>query len=672
MKNPSRHWPRPSARAYVVLATVLVTVVVVLAGAGIVNGTPALTRQAVAQTTTTAAVNPLDPLTADEMNATFDVIEHSNKFPAGAYFPLVKLKDPPKSAVLAWSPGQPFARQSFANVYDPVGNHLYEAVVDLRTNKLVSWVPKPGAQPAVYLTEYTISDEVVRAYIPWQKAMERRGIKPDEVYLDNGWAPGDLPIPNATPGERLMRALSFYRGPLPNVYDRPIEGVVVTVDPDTRKVVDFVDTGIRPVNTTVSGNADTQRTGLKPLAIRQPDGPSFSINGREVVWQNWHFRVDFTMREGIVLHQVGYEQDGVVRPIIYRMSFDDIFVPYSIPDVNWAFRAALDVGEYNYAQYAKPLEKNVDVPENAVFIDEVLPSDTGSADGAYPAKHIGAIYEQDGGSLWERTDPTTYETDARLARELVVTATYVIGNYTYTLTYTFKMNGAIEVRVGSTGTTLNRGVRTPAEGEQYGANVEQNISAPAHQHFFNFRIDFDVDGVNNRLVEENTSSTPSSYGNAFVTQQTVLGAEQFRDVNPASNRRWVVQSTSKQNRFGEPTAYELVPGQTAIPYASPSFTALKRAPFAQHPFWVTRSNEGELYAAGDYPFQGKVGDGLTAYTSSPENVSGKDLVVWYTAGFTHVPEPEDYPVMTTEIVGFELLPSGFFDRNPALDAPEQR
>ena len=98
----------------------------------------------------------------------------------------------------------------------------------------------------------------------------------------------------------------------------------------------------------------------------------------------------------------------------------------------------------------------------------------------------------------------------------------------------------------------------------------------------------------------------------------------------------------------------------------------KRAPFAQHPFWVTRSNEGELYAAGDYPFQGKVGDGLTAYTSSPENVSGKDLVVWYTAGFTHVPEPEDYPVMTTEIVGFELLPSGFFDRNPALDAPEQR
>jgi primary-amine oxidase len=36
---------------------------------------------------------------------------------------------------------------------------------------------------------------------------------------------------------------------------------------------------------------------------------------------------------------------------------------------------------------------------------------------------------------------------------------------------------------------------------------------------------------------------------------------------------------------------------------------------------------------------------------------------------THVPTVEEYPVMTTDFLTFALRPLGFFDRNPALDAP---
>jgi len=46
------------------------------------------------------------------------------------------------------------------------------------------------------------------------------------------------------------------------------------------------------------------------------------------------------------------------------------------------------------------------------------------------------------------------------------------------------------------------------------------------------------------------------------------------------------------------------------------------------------------------------------------------VVVWYSTGFTHVPRPEDYPVMPTESIGFKISPSGFFANNPALDAPK--
>jgi primary-amine oxidase len=108
-----------------------------------------------------------------------------------------------------------------------------------------------------------------------------------------------------------------------------------------------------------------------------------------------------------------------------------------------------------------------------------------------------------------------------------------------------------------------------------------------------------------------------------------------------------------------------------VPYSSPTFPELLHAPFAQHPFWVTEFKAGELYPAGDYPFQGATGDGLTSYASPAQNVNGKDVVVWYTVALTHVPHVEDYPVMTTEAVHFHIEPDGFFNANPALDAPNQ-
>ena len=298
---------------------------------------------------------------------------------------------------------------------------------------------RPGLQPPVFATEYADVEALVRADPRWKKAMRDRGIDPDDVYLDSGWGVGDVTVPGVPAGTRLLRALSFFQGDLPNPYDRPIEGVVVTIDMNRLKVVEVIDSGIRPVNKTITGNAETTRTGLKPLRVNQPDGPSFTLNGNEVSWQGWRFRVGYSQREGLVLYQIGYEQDGAVRPIIHRIALDEIYVPYAIPDPNWSWRAALDIGEYNLGQLAKALKKNVDVPENAVFLDEVAPLDIESeGELSYDMPHAVAMYERDAGSLWDRTDPTTFEKDARFARELVLTAAYPNGNYTYTIEYVFR------------------------------------------------------------------------------------------------------------------------------------------------------------------------------------------------------------------------------------------
>jgi primary-amine oxidase len=247
--------------------------------------------------------------------------------------------------------------------------------------------------------------------------------------------------------------------------------------------------------------------------------------------------------------------------------------------------------------------------------------------------------------------------------------TYVIGNYTYSTRYIFRLDGGIDVRVSATGTTLNQGIRTLREGERHGTPLLPDVAAPIHQHFFNFRIDFDVDGTRNRVVEQNVVPATSPATNGFLVHTAPLPTEGARDADPATSRQWVVQSTTRRNIVGHRTGYAITDLQSTTAYSGASFPPLQHAPFAQHAVWVTRYRPGQMYAAGDYPNQGKIGEGLASYAAGKASVRGKDDVVWVTTSFTHLPDIEEYPVMTSEEVGFSLRPDGFFDRNPALDVP---
>lgn len=55
------------------------------------------------------------------------------------------------------------------------------------------------------------------------------------------------------------------------------------------------------------------------------------MDGNHVKWQKWSFRVGFNYREGLVLHQVGFEDQGRVRPIMHRLSIVEMSVPYAEP-----------------------------------------------------------------------------------------------------------------------------------------------------------------------------------------------------------------------------------------------------------------------------------------------------------------------------------------------------
>jgi primary-amine oxidase len=63
----------------------------------------------------------------------------------------------------------------------------------------------------------------------------------------------------------------------------------------------------------------------------------------------------------------------------------------------------------------------------------------------------------------------------------------------------------------------------------------------------------------------------------------------------------------------------------------------------QH-LWVTPFAEGELYPAGYYPLEPNP-VGIEQWTENNRSLVGKDLVLWHTMGVTHIPRPEDFPVM---------------------------
>jgi primary-amine oxidase len=103
--------------------------------------------------------------------------------------------------------------------------------------------------------------------------------------------------------------------------------------------------------------------------------------------------------------------------------------------------------------------------------------------------------------------------------------------------------------------------------------------------------------------------------------------------------------------------------------ADPASPLASRAGFAANHLWVTRYDPAHRYSAGDFVNQHPGGAGLPAYAAGDQDIDGADIVLWHTFGPTHVPRPEDWPVMPVARCGFTLKPTGFFDRNPTLDVP---
>ena len=620
-----------------------------------------------------APAHPLDPLSADEIETAVAVLRDAGDVDADTRLALIGLDEPEKRAVLAWQPGRPFTRKAFAVARRE--RTVYEAVVDLAARKVERWEAIPGVQTAISLDELKRAQEITAADPGWQAAMKKRGysdLSPDKLFCAPLSA-GYFADP-AEEGRRLVRVTCFDKGGTTNVWSRPIEGLLAVVDLDQKKVVRLIDAGV--VAVTRDRHDFGEASALpRPVASQSQGVRSFRLAGNEVRWKNWSFHYRLDRRAGLILSLLRYRDQGRDRLVLYRGSLAEIFVPYMDPDPRWSFRAFMDVGENDFGFMASLLQPSIDCPADAAFLDAVLADSQGKP---LVGKSVICLFEHDTGApLWRHADGANQTYGGKPAIELVLRTIESLGNYDYLIDWVLTESGVIRIDVGATGIDEVKGVAardmadaSAAQDTATGILVAPNLMAVNHDHFLSFRLDVDVDGMENTLVRQRLVPKrlegDAGRRSLWTVAEKPVTEEGPLPVEHGAAEVWRIVNPNLTNALGQQPGYEVRPGHSAISLLAADDFPQRRAAFSAAPLWVTAYDPKELYAAGMYPNQSKGGDGLPAYAARHRPVENADIVLWYTMGFHHLPRPEDWPVLPTMWHSVALVPYGFFDRNPSL------
>jgi primary-amine oxidase len=617
----------------------------------------------------------LATLTADEIGANRDILRAAGIASDDTHFSYVGLEEPDKRELFA---GRAPARQVRSFLIDMVTGVSHDVVTCPSEARVVRSheidVLTEGAVPVV-VREFSYVEEVVHRDERWVAAMARRGLTDLSTLRVNPLSAGVLA--DAETGRRIQRCFTFVqRTPDDLGWAHPVDGVVAIVDVVTGDVLDVIDYVDLPVpaedgNYHLASWRGPDRTGIRPIEISQPEGPSFTIDDDGVIsWLGWRLQVGFDQREGIVLHGVGIEDAGTLRPVLYRASIAEMVVPYGDPSPQRWFQNFFDGGEYLFGGYANSLELGCDCLGDITYLDATVAGNDGTA---HVIRQAICIHEEDAGVLWKHTDNWNGSSETRRNRRLVVSFFMTVGNYDYGFYWYFGLDGAIEFELKATGVVFTSAY--PGAGYPWATEVAPGLGAPHHQHLFSARLDTMIDGLDNAVDELEAVRVPRGAGNesgtGFTQSRTRLRreSEAQRVADRLTGRVWFVGSASQRNRLGAPTGWVLYPEGQPLLLADEQSDIHGRATFATKHLWVTPYAPDERYPAGDLVNLHPGGAGIPAWTAADRDIDGTDIVLWHTFGLTHFPRIEDWPVMPVDTAGFVLKPHGFFGANPSLDIP---
>jgi primary-amine oxidase len=617
------------------------------------------------------SAHPLDPLSAAEQELLVKAARAAWKLDHRHLVAMLQLHEPTKDFLNKYKAGDAFPRFGRITIWDQERAMVSEGVIST-SGEVQSYKDIPGAKAPVLAIESERAIEIARKDQRIIDALKNRGINSaDDVHMET-WPIGAKIPDYIDDGRRVIWTPMWHkRDKDGNFYAHPINGLHAIVDIDKFEVVGIEDDEQTPIPQTPGPYRESQQESLvhlKELSIHQPEGPSFTVNGWRIDWERWNFRVGFDQREGLVIHDVRFNDNGNERKIAHRLSIAELVIPYGDPSQGTYRKNAFDTGEYGLGNFTNSLTLGCDCLGEIVYLDVAVTDGDGKV---RDIKNAICMHEEDFGILWKHVDIDGHP-EVRRSRRFVLSSIVTINNYEYGYYWYFYQDGNIEFEAKLTGIVLTLG-DDPHAVHPSATEIEPGLFAPYHQHVFCARLDLDVDGPNNSVIEVDSFAHPmgpkNPHGGAFETSETVFKDEKSaqRLYDLMKSRYWKIVNPNKKNHMGKPVGYKLITGGNSYPLTLPESVLGKRAGFMYQHLWVTKNTEEERYPAGDYPFQHPGGDGLPRWTQANRSIENTDVVMWYVFGLNHIPRIEDWPVMPVERLGFTLKPMGFFKRTPAMD-----
>ncbi|ODN05606.1 Copper amine oxidase 1 [Orchesella cincta] len=650
--------------------------------------------------------HPLDPLTSSEIRLATFIIKAINGTSQWIY-KSITLKEPPKAELLqsflknddiSVGAAGKVDRKAWVLLVDPQTYDSYEIVLNLNKITLESWKPsKKGAKPPIITSEdVVLAGDIALTNPDIARRIKATGYNLSQVVCDT-WESGYVADnPNYATSKHLLQVY-FYGAEFSgdNIYAHPLD-FVAYVDTVTKTV-----RGIEslPVQ---NGSGKDQHIGnsiprtsvnyfpylrppqtsskmsvLHPIKITQPNGPSFDLHGHQLTWQNFVMRIGNNEREGVVLYHVKYNDNGNVRPLLYRMSLSEILVTYGDPTPPYHRKQSFDMGEFRLGFSSSDLAANNLCPGNAQYLDMVYHNERGES---HRIENAICIYEEDSGVLWTHKDWTQGETATARSQRLSISFLATVGHSDYWISWRFYQDATIELKVKLTGVRNTNLMGSEVKAPAYGNIMSPQVFTSINQYFFAARIDADIDGVTNTVsvedivaMEDDLGSSTNPYGNGITTRETILEtfANARTNVSPQKSRTWKIFNPTKKHPLTKgPTAWKLVPNGNYVPLLMKKNSPLRENTlWTDYNLWVTPHIDDQLYASGLWMDN----DGLADWAK--ENLTAgvvqTDVVLYHTFGITNVPAVENWPVSSDkqETTGFILKPNFFFTENPAVNVP---
>ncbi|KAK9137324.1 hypothetical protein Sjap_007918 [Stephania japonica] len=558
-------------------------------------------------------------------------------------------------------------------------NQTNEITVDLSTAAVISDRVYAGfGYPSLSDMEVTTAMGLPLTYPPFVMSVSKRGLKLDQVVCQPytvGWF--------GVQGKREVRLACFYLEGTVNMHARPLEGISVVVDLEKMQISEYFDRVRVPVpkaDGTEYRPSTVGATTVNRITVVQPDGPGFKIDGHIIRWANWNFHLGFDVRAGVVisLASIFDVQKQEFRRVLYKAYVSELFVPYMDPTEEWYYKTFFDAGEFGFGLCTLPLEPLRDCPANAVFIDAFYAGQDGK-----PIRISNAlcVFERYAGDvMWRHTEigiPGEFIREVRPEVTLVVRMVSTVGNYDYIVDWEFKQSGSIEAKVGLSGVLEVKGTAythtDQIKEEAFGTLLAENTLGIYHDHFLSYHIDLDIDGeansfVKNKLVTKRVKDNNSLRKSYWTVEKVTARTESEAKIKVgAEAAELVVVNPNKKTKLGNPIGYRLIPrSPPASSLLSDDDYPQIRGAFTKYDLWVTPYNNSEKWVAGLYADQSRGDHTIATWSERDREIENKDIVLWYTVGFHHVPSQEDFPVMPTLSGGFELRPTNFFEANPVL------